>query len=72
MKVRFRTLCTVFSVLSLLLLVLCCATPHASNGSREVTIIGTADLQGQLEPAVMKVDLDGDHFLFYPCRARRE
>jgi len=60
MKVTFRRLCTAFSLLSLFLLVLCYATAHASDGSREVTIIGTADLQGQLEPAVMKVDLDGD------------
>ncbi|UCF73130.1 MAG: 5'-nucleotidase C-terminal domain-containing protein [Deltaproteobacteria bacterium] len=60
MKARFRNRSTMFSLLFLSLLVVSCATTHINNTSRELTILGTADLQGQLEPTVRQLDLDGD------------
>ncbi len=60
MKMRFRKVCTVFSLLLLSLLVVSCATTRTSDVPREFTIIGTSDLHGQLEPMVRKLDLDGD------------
>jgi 5'-nucleotidase / UDP-sugar diphosphatase len=42
---------------------LCCFNGNAAslpaNASRQLTFLGTADLQGQLEPALSSIDLDG-------------
>lgn len=60
MKLRTRECGTILSLILLSLLFISCATSQTSDASRELTIIGTADLQGQLEPTLRQMDLDGD------------
>ena len=61
MNARFGSLATAIATLVLSALLVSCSTaPPARELTREFTIVGTADLQGQLDPYEAEFDNDGD------------
>jgi len=60
MKAKFTLFKTTLLIFLLAFAIILCPNAGKAYAAHELIIIGTADLQGHLEPSDMKLDLDGD------------